>query len=87
MEDKFTSFDEMIETLDRGNEIEFIFNTKNYFLLPHWKDDKIKGYDIGEAFSEDYKVCVDKEILGNYIIDGYIFRDIVGDLIITFRCF
>lgn len=81
----FSSFDEMVETLDRGNEIVFELNSERYFVLPNWESNKISGYVIGHAYSDDETVCPSKEALADYLICGTVFARAFGQITIIER--
>ena len=87
MEESFNSFEELFETLTRGNEIEFIYNGVSYYLLPVWHFDKIIGYRIGIGYSDNENIYDDENNLENHVIEGKKIKDIVSELKITFRCF
>ena len=65
----FPSFDELLETMGRGNEVTFTYKTQRYYLLPHWVDHRIEGYEIGPV-CRDGSICATKEDLAAYCLEG-----------------
>ena len=76
----YNSFDEFYETMLRGNEIEFEYNTERYFLLPHYEDEEIVGIMIGKAGTNHKLVCLSKQALYNTKIDGCLFGELLSDI-------
>ena len=86
-EKKFNSFEELYETMFRGNEIEFKYNQKRYGLFPLFSEteQKVIGTTFGESYSDDEIISLTKEDLYNIKIDDALFGDIVPDLEILWR--
>ena len=73
----YNSFDELYETMLRGNEIEFEYDRKCYFLLPYFEQNRVVGTMIGEKDKEEV-VCMSKEELYNLKIANSLFGEIVS---------
>jgi hypothetical protein len=86
MENSFTSLEEMTETLRRGNEIEFSYEGKDYYILPEWDNGNICGYQVGEAYCDSI-VYSNEMDLGNHIINGKKLKNILSKITIKFRNF
>lgn len=73
---------EIKDLIDKGADIEFSYNGKEYTLLA-WID---KGISVGEKNNDaDDNIFSDyDDLMNNFIIDGKPFKDIVDDIIITF---
>ena len=83
----FESFDELYETMQRGNEIEFIFNSKKYFLLPFFENGQALGVVFGEHGTNEELICHSRQELYSINVDNKIFGEIVPDLKIIWRNF
>lgn len=77
---KYQSFDELYETTLRGNEIEFKYNEKFYFILPYFKDKKVVGVSMGQFNADDEKVCYSKQELYDVEIDDMVFGEILDSI-------
>lgn len=84
--EQFKSFDELVTTLYWGNEVAFRFLDVDYFLLPHFSDDKVDGFFIGEFYS-DGELISSKQKLEDFQIHGYKLKDIFSEIVITDRQF
>lgn len=82
---KFASFEEMVETLERGNEINFSCRGRQYFLLPHWNGTDVEGYAIGMVYSNDEMICKTREELAKHPICGTSFIDLFDEISIDYR--
>ena len=88
--DNFQYCDAMFDSIVlRGNEIEFKYNGKSYFILPHY-DQKQKntiGVCFGEAFQDDEIICLTKNDLHHVLIQGNAFSAIIHEIEITWKNF
>ena len=76
MPDRYNSFEELYETMLRGNEIEFIYKNKSYFLMPYFNEiDSVVGVLLGASGSRGVLFAT-KEDLYNADIEGEVFGNI-----------
>lgn len=68
----FKSYDELCESIKRGNEIQFKFGEKLYFICPHWNNSVIDGCIIGECYSDSFDI-IDIKNLYCYVIQDTTF--------------
>ena len=86
--DIYNSFEDFFETLYRGNEIEFSYNGKSFFILPIFKDaHSVIGVTFGNAYSDKKVECFSKEDLYNIQIGNDLFGNIFDKIETTFYAF
>ena len=84
--DYYSSFEEFFDSLLRGNEIEFLFKSKRYYLLPVFSASQdVDGVVIGNLECETYyhskaEVC-------KHTIEGLPLIDILDEIEIVWRNF
>ncbi len=82
----FNSFDDLYESIFRGNEIEFQYGEKQYYILPYFnKSGIVIGVLFGEAYSEKDLICFSKEELYNARIENTNFGTVFSQIKITWR--
>ncbi len=84
--DSFESFDEFIDCIRRGCEIEFVYDGQRYAV---WHGNCICIGKIIDESSFD-EVCYEydnAENAGTYMLNGKMLKDIVADLQILDRLF
>jgi hypothetical protein len=83
IDEKFDSLDEFIDNIERGGEIEFAYNNKNYSITHSGgKLCFVEQYNAQSAV--DFNII--QELL-EYTIDGKKIKDIVTIIQPFFRCF
>ena len=75
----YNSFEEMYDTMFRGNEIEFVYKQKRYCLLPHFNDNEIVGVIFGE-FGNEKTVFLSKQELYHLKIEDDSFCNILSKI-------
>ena len=82
---QFHSLEELMETMTRGNEVQFRYRAKTYGIFPVWcncghdsRFNEVIGCEIGESNSEKYEQ-VSFEDLPDYLLDGVRFQDIFDE--------
>ena len=84
----YNSFEEFFESFLRGNEVEFSYNNRNYYILPIYTDGKkVFGVNFGEANCEQEQICFSQEDLFNVTIDGKPFGYLVEHIKIIWNNF
>lgn len=73
----YKSFDEFYDTMFRGNEIEFKYNQKRYYLLPHFEGQEIVGTCVGESETNNECIYLTKAELYNAKIENVSFCEIL----------
>ena len=80
-DNNFLNTDNYIDCINRGAEVEFIYNKKPYSIIHY--DGKVLigevGHDESDAFFENASDSLD------YKLQGKRLRDILDDMQITFR--
>lgn len=91
MEEKFENFDEMVENISRGGEIQFEYHGLKYtiaHILIQKNKDVFYIYEVASKKETIYEIeNGNYAVLGEYLIDGRKLRNIVNELTINFRCF
>lgn len=77
---KYSSFDDFYDTMFRGNEIEFKYDDKLYYVLPYFHDNEISGIMFGESAKEQNKICLTKNELYYADIGDSFFGEILSDI-------
>lgn len=75
----YKRYDSICDSLMRGNEIQFVYNSEQFFLMPYWDNNIICGFYIGKSYGNDMTV-LNRKTLKEYSIQGKRFIDIVEDL-------
>ena len=84
----YNSFDEFFDTFFRGNEIEFLYQNKRFYILPIYNEDKsVMGVSIGIAYGKTELICLSKNELYNAWIDKSIFGNILQEIEIVWNNF
>ena len=79
----FKSFEELCDNISRGGEVEFVYKGKNYAIFNH-----NSNVYITEAYNQNSEKIYDNlEAMGEYVIDGKMVKDIIDEVVVTFRCF
>ena len=81
--DKFESLEEFIDNLNRGGEIEFVFEGNNYSITH--PEGKLHYIKVGDDSSEKFLKNINE--LLNFKINGKKISDIVTVIQPTFRSF
>lgn len=81
----FNSFEELVETIKNGEGVEFSYNRKVFYISNH--EDNITFTQ--EAYSETERVYHEVSQIGEYLIEGVLFRTLVEKKghELSFRCF
>ncbi|MBR6406964.1 MAG: hypothetical protein IKS19_00015 [Clostridia bacterium] len=86
--DAYKSFSELYNTVLRGNEIEFVCNSKHYYILPHWGENNLAdGACFGEACADNNVVCMTEEELYNAKAGDTVLGEIIPRVEITWMNF
>jgi len=83
----YKSFDELYDTMLRGNEIEFRYKDKLYFILPYYKGMEVIGVSFGKFNSEEVKVCFSKQELYEIKVDNMPLGEIITSVDILWNNF
>lgn len=81
----YHSFDSFYELFFDGNEIEFTYNEKTYYLLPEYDEKQVVGIVFGEAYKENKTICRSKDELFRLQIDGKSLGDIIEEIDIVWN--
>ncbi len=83
MDEKFESFEEFIDYLSRGGELEFRYKQKEYFI-GHIDE----GIYIGIIYDEgSEKIYATPGEVGEYLIDNESIKDIITNVEVIMRVF
>ncbi len=86
--DLYKSFDDFYDTMLRGNETEFFYNEKHFYILPHFdENEKVTGVYFGEAYTDNDKIYFSSDELYNAPIEDTTLNKILGELEIKFYAF
>lgn len=82
-DDSFESYEEFIDYLSRGGELEFRYKDKDYCIIP-----LDKGFYISEAYNEITAIIYElAEQVGKYKLEGESLRNLVTKIEVTMRLF
>ena len=89
--DRFDSYEEFLDNISRGGEVEFYYQNTKY-TLTHGKDnDGCRLVYFGVANSDEICECRIEndnfDFVGDFVLDGQKLRQIVCDFNVVFRCF
>ena len=70
-----------------GNEIQFQYNNKQYYILPNYDKNKIEGVCFGEAYTENEIVCLSATELYDARIENTILGKVASHINIVWRNF
>ena len=73
------TYEEFIDFISRGGEVEFEYAGKEYAVLP--LGDVIT---VGIKYSDDWKYYRQPEDIGTHLFDGKFLREIIDDIKIIF---
>ena len=86
--DLYKTFDDFYDTLLRGNEIEFLYNEKHFFILPHFDENKkVTGVYLGEAYTDNEKIYFSSGELYNALVEDTTLKKIINKIEIKFYAF
>ena len=78
--DIYSSLEELYNSFFRGNELEFVYNDKKYYILPCYGiNETVVGVCIGESGMNE-NTCFSHTELSNYRIEKVKFGDILSDI-------
>lgn len=77
----YNSFEELFNTVLRGNEIEFLYNKKHFFILPY-RDScgKVIGVCFGEAYKDNDIICTTLKELYNARIENTTLSTVLNEI-------
>ncbi len=85
--DNFKSFEELIYNIQRGGEVEFVYNNKKYSIT-HVIEGNENQIHLLEHYNYDSLVIYkNPNEIGEYLINERKLKDIVTEIEVTFRCF
>lgn len=89
MEEKFISYEELSETMYRGNEVVFEYSGISYGIFPMYcqEENAINGFIIGRSYEDDETWYNTMDELGTYEICGKQLKDIITEVDIKERNF
>ena len=82
-----TVLSELYNSIFCGNEIEFLYNKKRYYVLPVWEENKVTSVCFGEAYSENEIVCYSEDELYNASIEDVILGEVISKVNIVWTNF
>ena len=83
----YNSFSSFYNSFLRGNEIEFEYKNKRFYVLPVFVDEKVIGVRFGEAYSENDTICFCESELYNVCIENSLLGEISSSINIVWNNF
>ena len=84
----YNSFEEFFDSFYRGNEVEFIYNNEQFFILPIYSNEQnVVGVRFGKSYCDIEQLCFSKEDLFNVRISQDSFGGIVDQIKIIWHNF
>ena len=83
----YNSFSSFYNSILCGNEIEFEYKDKRFYVLPVFADKKVVGVRFGEAYSERDTICFCESELYNAYIDDLLLGEIISHINIVWNNF
>ena len=81
----FDGIEDFIETMKRGNEVQFLYQGKKYSIFAYHEEDlSVKSCIIAESYTNHDDIVL-LESLPSYIIEGKKFKNIFPDIIVLER--
>lgn len=87
LNDNFKSIEELFDNVQRGGEVEFVYNNKQYSIT-HFREGQEKQIHVMEYYNYD-SLVIYKSVneIGEYTIESEKLKDIITKIEVTFRCF
>lgn len=85
--DEYNSLSELYNSILRGNEIQFQYDKKNYYILPNYDKKRVVGVCFGEAYTENEIVCFSENELYNARIENTILGKVTSQINIVWKNF
>ncbi len=84
----YNSFEDFYNTILRGNEIEFVYNKKQFYIIPYYDiNGKVIGACLGEASSDNDMLCLSSDELYKASVENSIFNLILEEIDIIWSNF
>ena len=83
----FKTVSELYNSIFCGNEVEFLYNEKKYYILPCFSDNKVKGLYVGESYTENFVKCFSLKEFLNVKLQGSFIVDVFSKFEITWNNF
>ena len=61
--DLYSSFDDFFESFFKGNEFEFVYKQRRYYILPSYVEGRVKGIILGISNEDKETLFLSKESL------------------------
>lgn len=87
VKDKYNVIGELFDSLLRGNEIEFQYDERCYYILPNFSGKDVISVCLGEANTEKEVICTSQEELYNACIGDTILGEIIFQIDTTWKNF
>lgn len=84
---EYNSLSELYSSVLHGNEIEFRYGEKKYYILPYYVENNIMGVCFGEAYTEKEIVCLSEKELYNVGIENTSLGKVVSKIDIIWNNF
>lgn len=85
--EEYSILSKLYKSVLNGNEIEFQYDKKNYYILPNYENNKVVGVCIGEAYTENEKICFSETELYNTCIGNIILGKVISQINIVWTNF
>ena len=86
-EKKRAIINELYRSLLHGNEIEFQYNDKSYYILPVFNENRVTSVCFGEFNAEKEYVCKAEDELYNVKLEDSILGEEIFQIRITWKNF
>ena len=84
----YSSISQLFDSILRGNEIEFNYQGKAYFILPERNEDSsVIGVLLGEKYRGNPAICCSEQELRSALVGELSFCEIFSDINITWQNF
>ncbi len=83
----YNSLSELYGSILHGNEIEFRYGEKKYYVLPYYDGKNIIGVCFGEAYTGIEIVCLSENELYNAGIENTILGKVISKIDIIWKNF
>ena len=85
--DLYNSFHELYDSILRGNEMEFMYNGKRYYILPCFNDANVNGCCFGEAYADVQVFCGSEQELYRAKVGNALLGEIISEVSILWYNF
>ena len=78
--DEYSSLSELYNSILRGNEIQFRYDKKYYYIVPNFEQNEVVSVCFWEAYTENEIICSTESELYNARIENTILGEVASQI-------